>query len=410
VTAPGVGSGCRPDRPPEGDGTVDVGVLIAHSPREELSELRSFASRMVADAVDELESGTDASWSFHPEEPVRLPDSDSRRPSEFLDHATQRMVEGPYDATVVVTDAPLLSSRERLVPGLASPISRTAVVSTRELLNGAREEPPRPLDSEPVRWNAATLLLHLLGHVLGARHRPDGGVMAPFRFDPERRAVPAFDVAVERRLARIVDRAPEEAVATRGPLRRLGFYLASAARNPRQILRALVESRAPLLPLSLPKLSTAAVAPTLVIVFSAEAWDVGFHMSDETAALFAVASIVGAAIYLLFVQNLSFPRDRHRVVTEHTALMNVTILLILLLAMVGLFLTVGAIILTVELFVFPPNLMSNWPSLEDPTVGVADLVRTGAFITTIGVLSGALAGGLESRTFIRHLALFHDRP
>ena len=64
----------------------------------------------------------------------------------------------------------------------------------------------------------------------------------------------------------------------------------------------------------------------------------------------------------------------------------------------------------IELVVFPPNLMSNWPSLDDPTVGFVDLVRTGAFISTIGVLSGALAGGLESRTILSHLTLFLDRP
>ncbi|WP_226039599.1 hypothetical protein [Natrinema sp. DC36] len=180
--------------------------------------------------------------------------------------------------------------------------------------------------------------------------------------------------------------------------------------TPDRILQALENSRAPLLPLSLPKLSTAALAPTLVIVFSAESWDVGFHMSNVTAALFATVSIVTATLYLLFVQNLSFPRKRHRIVTEHTALVNVTVFFVLLLAMIGLFGLVWTIILVIELVVFPPNLMSNWPSLEEPTVGFIDLVRTGAFISTIGVLSGALAGGLESRIIISHLALFPDRP
>jgi hypothetical protein len=133
-------------------------------------------------------------------------------------------------------------------------------------------------------------------------------------------------------------------------------------------------------------------------------------MGNATAALFAIASIVTAAGYLLFAQNLSFPRKRHRVVTEHTALVNVTVFLVLVLAMVGLFVLVWAVILVIEIAVFPPNLMSDWPSLEEPTVGVVDLVRTGAFISTIGVLSGALAGGLESRAIVGHLALFARRP
>jgi hypothetical protein len=78
--------------------------------------------------------------------------------------------------------------------------------------------------------------------------------------------------------------------------------------------------------------------------------------------------------------------------------------------MIGLFLLVWSVMLVIELVVFPPNLMSDWPSLEEPTVGFVDLVRTGAFISTIGVLSGALAGGLENRAIVSHLTLFLDHP
>jgi len=390
---------------------VDVGLLVAHAPGTDPAGLRSFATRAAEDAVDELASGTDVSWRFYLEDSSRLPDHDRRRPSEFLDRATHRMVEGPYDVVVVVTDVPLASRTERIVPGLASPLSRVAVVSARHLRSGTRDQPRRSLDHEAVRWNAATLLVHLVGHVLGARHRDaDGGVMEPFRFRPDRRSVPSMDADVETRLHRMAEEIPVDDASPRGPLGRFAFHLRSVTRNAREVLEALVNSRAPLLPLSLPKLSTAAVAPTLVIVFSAESWDVGFHMGNATAGLFAVVSILIAALYLLFAQKLTFPRKRHRIVTEHTALVNVTVFLVLLGAMLGLFALVWVIILVIELAVFPPNLMSNWPSLEDPSVGYVDLVRTGAFISTIGVLSGALAGGLESRTIVSHLTLFLDRP
>lgn len=390
---------------------IDVGVFAAHAPGTDRGVLQSFARQVAEDTVDELASATDVTWRVYLEDAVTLSDHDRRRPSEFLDHATHRMVEGPYDAIIVVTDVPLVSSKERFVPGLASPLSRVAIVSTINLRNAPRITPRHALDSDAVRWNAATLMIHLVGHMLGARHRDaDGGVMEPFRFDPERRSVPRIDADVERNLHRISGELSAAEARPRGRIGRLAFHAASAARNPGRILQALENSRAPLLPLSLPKLSTAALAPTLIIVFSAESWDVGFHMSNVTAALFAAVSILTAALYLLFVQNLSFPRKQHRVVTEHTALVTVTVFLVLLLAMVGLFALVWAIILVIELVVFPPNLMSNWPSLEEPTVTIVDLVRTGAFISTIGVLSGALAGGLESRAIIRHLALFPDRP
>jgi predicted Zn-dependent protease len=390
---------------------VDVGVLLARSPGADPEAVRRFATQLARDVAPELGDATDIQWQFHAEEPASLPDGQPRRPSEFLDEAIHRMVEGAYDVVVVVTDVALLSRRERYAPGLASPLARTAVVSTRNLRGTGGRRPSRPLDAPAVRWNAAALLLHLVGHVLGAGHREaDGGIMEPFRFDPALEAVPAFDAVVERHLERIAGEVPDEEARSRNRLRRLAFYARSVAGNASEIGRALLDSRALLLPFSLPKLATAAVTPTLVIVFSAEAWDVGFHMTDATAVLFAVASIVAAATYLLYVQNLAFPRKRHRVITEHAALVNVTVFVILLLAMVGLFLLVGSIMLVIELVVFPPNLMSNWPSLEQPAVGLADLVRTAAFISTIGVLSGALAGGLESRAIIRHLTLFLDEP
>ncbi|WP_459191611.1 hypothetical protein [Halosimplex sp. J119] len=389
---------------------VDVGLLVAASPGADADRLGEFAARLAGDAADELEAATEAGWRFHAEEPEILSDADARRPSQFLDEAALRMVEGPYDLVVVVTDVPLLSRNHRRVAGLASPLSRVAVVSTHRLRVSGRDRPQRPLDSAAVRWNGATALLHQIGHLLGADHDPESSVMAPYEFDPDRSGVPAFDADVSRYLERIATTIPEAEVESRSPLGLVWFHLLSAVRNGRQLLRALATSRAPLLPLSLPKLSTAAVAPTLILVFSAETWDVGLNLDNATTVLFATVSILLAAVYLVFSLNLNVPRKRRAVVTEHVALLNVAILCILVAGMVGLFGLVGAIMLVIEFVVFPPNLMTNWPSLEDPVVTVVDLVRTGAFIATIGVLSGALAGGLEDRTILRHLALFRARP
>ncbi|WP_237561612.1 hypothetical protein [Halorubrum halophilum] len=387
---------------------IEVGVLIAHSPGADVEPLQSFAERMTRDGVNELATATDASWRVHCAEPDPLADAAPRRPSEFLDEAALHMVKRPYDLVVVVTDVPLTTREERSVEGLASPLARVVVVSTRRLRRRPGLEAVRALDSAAVRWNAAALLVHLFGHVFGADHG-DGGVMAPFSFDPARRNVPPFDVDVTEHLGKIATRIPEKNVS-RGRLRRLAFHALSLVRNPWTVASTLLQSRAPLLPFSLPRLSTAAVTPTLILVFSAEAWDVGLNLTNRVTALFAVGSIVAAAVHLLYVQRLSFPRERSQVITEHMALVNVTVFFILVVAMTGLFVLVGSIMLLIELAVFPPNLMTNWPSLEDPSVGLPDLVRVGGFISTLGVLSGALAGGIENRMALRHLALFRDRP
>jgi predicted Zn-dependent protease len=390
------------------DSVVDVGVLVAHSPGVEAPRLEAFAQRVVDDAAAELAAATDLDWRTHPAKPEQLSDRSARRPSEFLDEAALHMVTEPYDLVVVVTDVPVTTRSQRVVEGLASPVARILVVSTRRLRYPLGSETPKGLDDEGLHWNAVTLVVHLLGHVLGAKH-DDGGVMEPFTFDPSRRSVPAFDADVRAHLHRIARQVPEES-STRGRLRGFAFHAVSLARNPGTVVKTLLDSRAPLLPFSLPRLSTAAVTPTLILVFSAEAWDVGLNLSNLTAILFAFGSILAAAIHLKYVQRLSFPRERSQVITEHMALVNVTVFAILLVAMVGLFVLVGTIILSIELLVFPPNLMTNWPNLEDPSVSFVDLVRVGVFISTIGVLSGALAGGIENRMALRHLALFLDEP
>ncbi|WP_434084153.1 hypothetical protein [Halorarius litoreus] len=405
----------QPDQPTvddrsddEAGAPIDVGILVAHSPGGDVEPLRSFAERMARDGIEELAAATDAAWRIHCADPDSLTDRAPRRPSEFLDEAALHMTKRPYDLVVVVTDVPLTTREERSVEGLASPLARVVVVSTRRLLRTHDRETVRALDSPAVRWNAATLLVHLLGHVFRADHG-DGGVMAPFSFDPSRRSVPPFDADITDHLRGIATRIPQADVS-RGRLQRLAFHVVSLVRNPGIVAATLLQSRAPLLPFSLPRLSTAAVTPTLILVFSAEAWDVGLNLTNRTAALFAIGSVIAAAVHLLYVQRLTFPRERSQVFTEHMALVNVTVFFILVVAMMGLFILVGSIMLLIEFAVFPPNLMTNWPSLEEPTVGLVDLVRVGAFISTLGVLSGALAGGTENRMALRHLALFRDRP
>jgi len=263
-----------------------------------------------------------------------------------------------------------------------------------------------------VQWNASTLALHLIGHTMGLKHdRRPGNVMSPFAFDPGRRSLPGFSPTQLARLEQAGRRFPEPEYRGRWLLPMLLFHVVSAFKHMGKILRALLENRAPLLPLRFPSLATAAAAPTLLLVFTAEIWDVGLGMTNTTAALFASGSILAATAHLATVQDLLLPRKEKRIITEHLAVVNVLILMTLLAAIVGLFLMLMLLMLLVEFYIFPSGLISTWPTLDrTEPVTAWDKLRLAAFISTIGVLTGALAGGLESRALIRHLALFLKAP
>jgi predicted Zn-dependent protease len=389
--------------------TIDAGLLVSHSPTADVDRLKRFA-RHITDTIDgELRQATGATWTFHFTEMTRLHDDDARRPSDFLDEASLQMVEGPFDFVVVVTDVGLVSSRSSIVAGLASPASRVAILSTRKLLLSPRGQPTRTLEDEAVQRNAATLLLHLIGHLLGLHHSPaSDGVMAPFTFD-EDRALARFCSQARTKLQRAVSHFPEP-IQEGGMVQQFAFHLSSAVRHPLRIGKVLWQNRAPFLALSLPRLATAAVTPTFLLVFTAETWDVGVNMTNGSVCIFGVLSVLAATCYLTTVQNLYFPRKEKHRITRHMALLNVVIFLTILMAIVGLFVMVSLLMLFIESYIFPADLITAWPTLDDPVVSFGDKLRLAAFISIVGVLTGALAGGLESRAVIRHLTLFLRSP
>lgn len=372
--------------------------------------LRAFVRRLMDDAAAALEEATGVRWIFYPVTPDQLQDDAPRRPGEFLQEASLRMIEGPYDLVVVVTDAGVSSRANRVVPGLASQVARVVVISTRKLLAAPRDRPRRALEDDAVRWNAATLLVHLAGHLMGLRHRGGtGGVMAPFAFDEARASVPPFQERPKLLHHRALHLREHE---HRGHslVSHLAFHLASAARHPGLVAATVLRNRAPLLPLRLPTLATAAVAPSFVLLFTAEIWDAGLNLRTPVAAGFAAAAVLATTLYLILFQALFFPHRERRVVTEHLAVVNVTLFFTILLAMAGLFVMLATLIMAVVVLVVPPGLASTWPTLDPGAVTLPDRVRVAAFISSIGVITGALAGGLDNRIVIRHLALFPDEP
>lgn len=177
-------------------------------------------------------------------------------------------------------------------------------------------------------------------------------------------------------------------------------------RHPLEFLKPLLSFRIFFMSLSLSGLVTAAVAPALLLIFTAEIWDVGLGMDNVTAVIFALLSIVCASLYLVHIQSLFLPRRENTVITEHLAVANSTILLSVFIACLGLFFMLAGLMFLIEIYIFPSGLMQTWPTLDRPVVTIYDKLRLAAFISTIGVTTGALAGGLESKAILKHLTFF----
>jgi len=381
---------------------VEVGVMIASSAAGD--ELRDFASRLAADIEGPLEQASGRDWRFQRGEVVKLEDNENRRGADFVSEASLRLAEGSYDLMLVITDATLVSRQQRIVSGLTSPLTRICVISTRQLRKPGRG-PDQALDDEKVRWNAAALALNLIGRVLGAGTRAaDTGAMARFRLDSNRAKAETFDKA--DRIERLADRFIEPEYPTPGAIGALWAHLRAAVSQPLMILKALVHNRAPFLALRLPGFAAAALAPVFLLVFTAEIWDAGLGMSPGTAWSYAAISIAAATIYLSFVQRLFLPRKDGPTIPKHLAVANDVIFATIFLGVLGLFAMLILFSLALEILVFPQGLIATWPTLQDPQVDFYDKLRLAAFISTVGITTGALAGGLQRQVVLRQLALF----
>lgn len=335
---------------------INLYILIATSPTGDKEALCDFTEQLGNDTMPKLEECTGVPWRFHVGEMMHLDSTDTRQTDDFLRDAFLRMVQASCDAVLVVTDVAVVSESQYMVSGLAAPEAKVAVLSTRKMLTVPMGEPVRSLDSPAVRWNATALFLHLTGHLLKLEHQKEG-VMAPFSFDEDRRELSAYSAQNRDKAREGVKELSVWEVPVKGKWSALKVHQKAFASRPGDILAIVWRSKAPLLPLSLTKIMTAAVTPAFLMFFTNEFWWVGIHRDQVYIWTAAVAAILGASLYIPFAQSLLFPHRVNRVITSNIAIVNMGMGLTIFVMVLGLFLLVMLSILLLEVWFYPPELV-----------------------------------------------------
>lgn len=380
-------------------------VVIASSPAGDERQLRGFADTIASDAIDRLQDQTGLQWQYHLGDTFHLETTEARRADDFLREAFLRMVQHSCDLVLVITDVSLVSESKYIVPGLAAPEAQVAVISTQKLISVPAGEPVRDLQDKVVCSNAIVLLLHLVGHIFHLPHQQKG-VMAPFEFDEERRQPERFSEVEQRALTKAADQLAVREVPVKGTLSILQIHLKALFQNPKDVLRIAWRSKALFLPLSLTKLTTAAIAPAILMFFTDEFWWVGIHRADNYIWSAAAVAVLISTMYIPFSQDLLFPHRERRVITSNVASANLGMLLSIFLMVIGLFLLVSLVILILEVWLFPPELIDKWFDGFDLQVTWYDHFKIAVVVGTLGTLTGALGSGFQGREIIRAVSFF----
>ncbi|WP_230532083.1 alkaline shock response membrane anchor protein AmaP [Microvirga roseola] len=129
--------------------------------------------------------------------------------------------------------------------------------------------------------------------------------------------MPSFGKAPRRLLNEALAKVPEPDLPGTVWLDKLRIHLTVAARHPRDVIDPALRSWARMLPLSLTGITTAAVTPTFVMLFTDEFWWVGMHLDPAYVWSAAIAAILVATCLVPLSQRLFFPHREKRVPEQY---------------------------------------------------------------------------------------------
>jgi hypothetical protein len=312
-----------------------------------------------------------------------------------------------WDFTIVVTPRDLVSHYRPYALAALSRSLEVAVISTWRI-------DPQALDStigeetrvEAIARRVRVLGLHLFGRRNGLSHRTDAAnlmfeVGVPGDLDGMSELTHEQRRQMRDSLGQVADlRLEEQGEFARATGWR--FYLSSLWVNRREIARSTLEARPWQFPFRLSRLTTAALSALLVLLMTAEVWDLGMTEPVLLCVGLSVLALLTTTAYVLFRQQLMLRREGPRL-SEQVVVKNVSSLSIVLAGMLTMYLLLFGLTLVLGLALYPDRLVATWAASVRGEIAVGHYLRLAALIASLGLLIGALGASFEEQTYFRHV-------
>lgn len=335
---------------------------------------------------------------------------------EIVDLLDQGVIERQakrWDFALVITAAELQSFYKPFALGAPSRSLFVAVASTvridpRASGRGARgrggPEDDR-IEAMTVRLHA--LALHLFGHLAELGHSEDPesfmyDLTAVSDLDHMRRYSAGAIEALEDELEDVADvRLEEERWAFRSS--RVGFFLRVLRHNRGDIVDAVRRARPWQFPLRFSRLTAAAFSALLILMITAEAWDLGMSQRPWLMVVLSLATLAGTSVYLVRRQGLLVRRQVARL-TELTVVSNVSTVISVVFGMAATYAMLFLSTLVLGRTLYRPRLVAAWAESITEGVGWQHYLVLAAFVASLGLLIGALGASFEGQSYFRHVA------
>ncbi|MCG6158148.1 hypothetical protein [Rubinisphaera margarita] len=389
---------------------IDIGLVIAgpveHVDRRAIDNVVATLQRHLVNSLPNFD------WKIeilHREE-WRV--SHVAEPTELLLMSQSERDERGWDMVLVVTLAELES---HFKPFCYAAIANSldAVVCSTARLDPRASEPTANDDSRIQQLGSRLhiVVLHALGHWCRLDHVEDpANIMFDFQALADVDQATTFEQSqldqMTDFLADIADQRLEEragATQTWTPL----FYLQATWENRGEIIDAVWRARPWQFPYRLSRLTTAAVSTMLVLLMTAETWDMATKQPASIAVGLMVSTLILTTGYVAGRQQLFLRRGRRRL-TEQIVTSNVAAAAIVGVGMSIMFSLLFILTLLACWILFPAEVVNGWTASVDSPLQIGHYLRMATIVGSLGIVIGALGASFEEQHHFRHVVLVDE--
>lgn len=389
---------------------IEIGVVV-------VQPLEPTAADAVDEALDQVVGRLSAwldqfDWRLAT---VHAEDSDAAKITEvvaLLDLAQQHRDARGWDFALVVTGADLVSHYKPFCFAAISSALDAAVVSTARIdpeSGGAESNDAERRDA--IRVRTSRLTLHCLGHWLGLGHEDAvDNVMRDIESVDDLQPQPVLTdeqlTLVATTLEGIADARLEEQASFRTAWRP-AFYLRAAWENRAEIRDAVLQARPWQFPILLSRLTTAAVSTVLILLMTAETWDMASSQGAATVAGLSLIALAGTTAYVAVRQKLLLRRDGRRL-TEQIVTSNVAAVVIVATGMLVTYGLLAALALAAGWWLFPAAVLKGWAASVEGPLSAGHRLLVAGIVASLGIVIGALGASFEQNRYFRHVVFVDE--
>ncbi|GAB5441176.1 MAG: ATP synthase subunit alpha [Fuerstiella sp.] len=384
---------------------IEAGVVLA-GPLEAVDrEAVTVAVTACAERLQRLLPEYD--WQFRLTRRDEWTSGRTVEPTELLQQVREERDESGWDFAFVVTHADLISHYKPFALAAISTALDVSVISTARI-DPSATQPDSTVShrGDVIQRRLETLMLHSLGFWLGLSPQPDesnlmGSVTSVQELSEEKSFSEDQLEEMRSAIAAIADKRLEEREDLQ-TASRWQFSLLAAWENRREILESTIRARPWQFPTRLSRLTTAAVSTVLVLLMTAETWDMAMSQSLHSVTVLFVSAIVGTTSYAGLRQQL-FLRRNGRSITEQIVTSNVSAAVIFASGMTVMFLLLSLLALAAGWLLFPAEVIKGWAASVAQPIQWRHYLLLATTVGSLGIIIGALGASFEQQHYFRHV-------